>query len=54
MRTAVMQPRRRIAFAGAFAARLEARVRARLRMPCDVIRADEVEIVARLPEVDVL
>jgi phosphoglycerate dehydrogenase-like enzyme len=50
----VGQPILRVAFAGTFAARLEVRVRAHLGMPCDVIRADEVEIVARLPGVDVL
>jgi phosphoglycerate dehydrogenase-like enzyme len=49
-----MQPRRRLAFAGACAVRLKARGRARLHMPCDVLRADEVESVARLPAVDVL
>jgi phosphoglycerate dehydrogenase-like enzyme len=54
MSTAAAQPRLRVAFAGAFAVRLEERVRAHLGMPCDVIRADEVEIVSRLPEVDVL
>jgi hypothetical protein len=54
MSTTVVQPRLRIAFAGTFSIRLEQRVRAHLRMPCDVIRADEVEIVSRLPEVDVL
>jgi phosphoglycerate dehydrogenase-like enzyme len=54
MSTTGVQPRLRIAFAGTFSIRLEERVRAHLRMPCDVIRADEVEIVSRLPEVDVL
>src|SRR5438132_2742469 len=54
MSTAVAQPRLQIAFAGAFAVRLEERVRAHLRMPCDIIRADEVEIVSQLPKVDVL
>jgi phosphoglycerate dehydrogenase-like enzyme len=54
MSTTVGQPRLRVAFAGTFSIRLEERVRAHLRMPCDVIRADEVEIVSRLPEVDVL
>ncbi len=54
MSATVVQPRLRIAFAGAFAVRLEERVRALLDVPCDVIRADEVEIIAQLPEVDVL
>ncbi|HEV8673110.1 MAG TPA: 2-hydroxyacid dehydrogenase [Methylomirabilota bacterium] len=44
----------RIAFAGTFSASLEPRVRVHLALPCDVIRADEVEIVSRLPELDVL
>src|SRR5437867_1825751 len=44
----------RVAFAGTFAARLEPRVRARLAVPCDVILADEAEIVSRLSDVDVL
>jgi phosphoglycerate dehydrogenase-like enzyme len=34
--------------------RLEERVRTYLRMPCDIVRADEVEIVPRLADVDVL
>jgi MFS family permease len=50
----VGQPRLQVAFTGAFAVHLEERVRARLEMPCDLILADEVEIVSRLPEVDVL
>jgi phosphoglycerate dehydrogenase-like enzyme len=54
MRTTGARPRLRIGFAGTFAARLEERVRAYLPISCDVIRADEVEIVSRLPEVDVL
>ncbi|MGH8067911.1 MAG: 2-hydroxyacid dehydrogenase [Candidatus Entotheonellia bacterium] len=54
MRTTVTRPRLRVAFAGAFAVRLEERVRAHLDIPCDVIRADEDEIVSQLPEVDVL
>src|SRR5262249_42932332 len=54
MRATVVQPKLRIAFAGAFAVRLEERVRALLDVPCDVIRADEAEIVAQLSEVDVL
>src|SRR5881628_3314463 len=44
----------RVAFAGTFAARLEHRVRARMGIPCDIVAADEVEIVPRLPDVDVL
>ena len=43
-----------VAFAGTFSATLETSVRARLAMPCDVILGDEVGIVARLSEVDVL
>jgi phosphoglycerate dehydrogenase-like enzyme len=54
MGATVVPPRLRIAFAGAFAVRLEERVRALLDVPCDVIRADEVEIISQLPEVDVL
>jgi phosphoglycerate dehydrogenase-like enzyme len=47
-------PHPRIAFAGAFAARLEAPVRAHLEIPCDVIVDDERGIVSRLADVDVL
>ena len=54
MSATVARPRLRIAFAGAFAVRLAERVRALLGVPCDIIRADEVEIVSQLPEVDVL
>src|SRR5262249_14233772 len=54
MSTTVVQPMLRIAFAGAFAVRLEERVRAPLDVQCDIIRADEVEIISHLPEVDVL
>jgi phosphoglycerate dehydrogenase-like enzyme len=54
MSTTAAQPRLRLAFAGTFSVCLEERVRAYLGIPCDVIRADEVEIVSRLPEVDVL
>ena len=46
--------RLRVAFAGAFAVRLAERVQTHLDMPCDVIQADEVEIVSQLSEVDVL
>jgi phosphoglycerate dehydrogenase-like enzyme len=52
--TAAVQPRLRVAFAGTFSSRLEERVRAHLDRPCDVIKADEVEIVSWLPEVDVI
>jgi phosphoglycerate dehydrogenase-like enzyme len=44
----------RVAFAGTFAARLEERVRAHLDMPWEVIVADEVGILSRLSDVDVL
>ena len=44
----------RVAFAGTFAARLEHRVRARMGIPCDIVVADEVEILSRVPDVDVL
>jgi phosphoglycerate dehydrogenase-like enzyme len=54
MSTIGAQPRLQIAFAGAFSVHFEERVRAHLGIPCDVIRADEVEIISRLPEVDVL
>ena len=54
MSATVGQPRLRIAFAGAFAVRLEERVRALLNVPCDIIRTDEVEIISQLSEVDVL
>ncbi len=43
-----------VAFAGTFSATLEPSVRARLRTPCDVILGDEVGIISRLSEVDVL
>ena len=54
MSTAIAQPRLRVAFAGAFALRLEQPVRAHLSMPCDVILADEVGIVSRLSDVNIL
>jgi phosphoglycerate dehydrogenase-like enzyme len=54
MSTAIAQPRLRVAFAGAFAIRLEQPVRAHLSMPCDVILADEVGIVSRLSDMDIL
>jgi phosphoglycerate dehydrogenase-like enzyme len=44
----------RVAFAGAFAVRLEEHVRAHLAMLCDVITDDEKGIVSRLSDVDVL
>jgi phosphoglycerate dehydrogenase-like enzyme len=44
----------RIAFAGVFASHLVDRVRARLRIPCEVIQGDEPDIVGRLADVDVL
>ena len=43
-----------VAFAGTFSASLEARVRAHLGMPCSVTVADEVGVVSRMPELDVL
>lgn len=43
-----------VAFAGTFAASLEAPVRARLGIPCEVVVGDEAGVVARLGEVDVL
>jgi phosphoglycerate dehydrogenase-like enzyme len=43
-----------IAFAGAFAARLEEPVRSRLDLPCDIVVDDDRGIVSRLAEVDVL
>ena len=43
-----------VAFAGTFSAALEPSVRARLLTPCHVILGDEVGIVPRLADVDVL
>jgi len=43
-----------VAFAGTFSAALEPSVRARLLTPCNVILGDEVGIVPRLSDVDVL
>jgi phosphoglycerate dehydrogenase-like enzyme len=43
-----------IGFAGSFAARLEGPVRAHLEVSCDVVVADEVGIVSKLPDLDVL
>ena len=44
----------RVAFAGVFAGHVADRVRARLQIPCDIIRGDEREILPRLADVDVL
>jgi phosphoglycerate dehydrogenase-like enzyme len=44
----------RVAFAGTFAASLEARVRSHLAVPCDILAADEASIVGKLGDVDVL
>lgn len=44
----------KVAFVGAFAARLAAPVQARLAVPCDVIVGDEASIIPRLHDVDVL
>ena len=44
----------RVAFAGTFPASLEPRVRADLNVPCDVRVADEVGVVGKLGDVDVL
>jgi phosphoglycerate dehydrogenase-like enzyme len=44
----------KIAFAGTFAARLEAPVRARLQLPCEIVVGDEASIVPQLSDVDVL
>jgi phosphoglycerate dehydrogenase-like enzyme len=49
-----MTPMLRVAFAGTFAASLEARVRSHLAVPCDVLLADEASVVAKLGDVDVL
>lgn len=43
----------RVAFVGGFAACFVEPVRARLTTACELVRADEREILARLPEVDV-
>src|SRR5262245_22605485 len=43
-----------VAFAGRFASTLEPSVRARLAVTCAVIVADEVGIISRLSDVDVL
>jgi len=44
----------RVGFAGTFASRLEAPVRARLDVPCEIVVADEDAIVSKLGDVDVL
>jgi phosphoglycerate dehydrogenase-like enzyme len=44
----------RVAFAGTFSASLEAVVRSHLRVPCDVVLADEAAVASRLSDVDVL
>ena len=44
----------KVAFAGAFAARLVEPVRARLSLPCELIADDEARIVPRLRDIDVL
>ena len=44
----------RVAFVGGFAACFVEPVRARLTTACELVLADERDIVARLPEVDVL
>jgi phosphoglycerate dehydrogenase-like enzyme len=44
----------KIAFAGAFAARLAEPVRARLSVPCDLIVDDVASIIPRLSDIDVL
>src|SRR2546422_7562593 len=43
-----------VAFAGTFAASLEAPVRAHLGLPCEVVVADEAGVVGKLGDVDVL
>lgn len=44
----------KVAFAGTFAVRMADRVRAHLAVPCEIVLAGEAEVVAHLPEVDVL
>jgi len=44
----------RVAFAGTFAARLEALVRAQLGVPCEIVCDDEDGVVGKLAEMDVL
>jgi phosphoglycerate dehydrogenase-like enzyme len=45
---------RHVAFAGTFAASVEARVREHLRLPCDVTVTDEVGVISTLSDIDVL
>src|SRR5262245_6246656 len=52
MSTSKAQSKFQVAFAGAFAVRLEQPVRAHLRLPCDVLLDDEVGMVSRLADVD--
>lgn len=44
----------RVAFVGALSASFAERVRAHLAVPCDIMLADETEVVSRLSELDVL
>ena len=44
----------RVAFAGTFAASLEARVRSHVTVPCDFLVADEASVVGKLGDVEVL
>ena len=43
-----------VGFAGTFAASMEPFVRAELTTPCDVVVADELGIISKLADVDVL
>ena len=52
MSSSVVWPMLRVAFAGAFSARLADRVRAHLTIPCDVILVDEVGITAEPPDLE--
>ncbi len=53
MNRTAASPVLQVAFAGAFAIRLAERVQTYLDIACDVICADEAEIVSQLPEIDV-
>src|SRR5437899_2791173 len=44
----------KIAFAGSFAVRLAEPVKERLSIPCEIVAGDEVEILSRLGDADVL
>ena len=44
----------KVAFAGVFAGQIADRVRARVRVPCEVVQGGEQEVLARLGDVDVL